>query len=324
MGFTVEIGRTAFRLFGIDIYWYGVVISVAIVLGFLYATKRAPQFGLISDKVFDAAAAGLIGGFIGARTYYTVFYNLSPDNPNKYTLITAVTGIRDGGLAIYGGIIGAVTFALIYMKIKKIKLLPVLDLGGLGFLMGIGLGRWGNFFNQEAYGAVIKRAGGLPWGMTGSTIAEEVGWDNLVHPCFLYESIWCLAGFLLLHFYSRKFRMFDGEVFLLFAAWYGTGRSLNESLRTDSLMLGSFKISQLLAAVSALAAVVLFVYFKRKAPGNLEFKLYRDTDESKAALSGYEETLLLLKEKSEAKRVMKKEKTAPSILGDGGTDDGEV
>ncbi|MCL1822628.1 MAG: prolipoprotein diacylglyceryl transferase [Oscillospiraceae bacterium] len=316
-GLKLNIGRTAFTVFGLNIYWYGVVITAAIILGFGYAMKRSRQFGMIADKVFDAAAAGLIGGFIGARLYYVTFYNLNPDNETKYNFITYFTGIRDGGLAIYGGIIGAALFAFVYMKLKKIKILPVLDLGGLGFLIGIGIGRWGNFFNQEAYGAVMKNE--MPWGMTGSRIASETGGSVLVHPCFLYESLWCLLGLAVLHFYSKKLRTFDGEIFLLFVTWYGTGRAFNESLRTDSLMLGSLRISQILAAVTAGAAIGIFIYFKKKVVKSGKTALYSQTEESELAIIAYEKKLKLDKEKADAKKALKKEdETAPSILADAG------
>jgi len=306
-----EIGRTAFTFFGLDIYWYGVVVSTAIVLSFMYALVRSEQFGMISDKVFDVAAAGLIGGFIGARLYYVIFHNLNPENQVKYSFSDIIMGIRDGGLAIYGGIIGAVVFSLVYMKLKKVKMLPILDMAGISFLLGIGIGRWGNFFNQEAYGAAT--AGDLPWGMTGSRIAYEVG-DGLVHPCFLYESLWCLLGFTLLHFYSKKFRTYDGELFLLFAAWYGTGRLFNEQLRTDSLMLGDLKISQVLAAVSAGIALIIFICLKIRT--GKEQKLFKNTEESIWAVSSYEENMRIQKEKKAAKKALKKEETAPSILGE--------
>ncbi|MCL2697689.1 MAG: prolipoprotein diacylglyceryl transferase [Oscillospiraceae bacterium] len=319
LGLEFEVGRTAFRFFGLDIYWYGVIISAAIVLGFLYAMKRSRQFGMIADKVFDCAAVGLLGGFLGARLYYVIF------SETKYTIVTFFSNIRDGGLAIYGGIIGAVIFGLIAMKFKKMKMLPILDLAGMSFLLGIGLGRWGNFFNQEAYGGLTT----LPWGMTGSRISQDPAVleasinaflsgaenpDALVHPCFLYESLWCLLGFALLHFYSKKLRTFDGEIFLLFAAWYGFGRVFIEQLRSDSLMLGGFKISQLLAAASFGAAIGSFIYFKQKT--RKEPKLYSSSDESAAEISAYELKLKLGKEKTEAKKALNKaEEIAPSILG---------
>ncbi|MCL2077900.1 MAG: prolipoprotein diacylglyceryl transferase [Oscillospiraceae bacterium] len=323
LGLNFNIERTI-SVFGFNIYWYGIIVTAAIILGVLYAMTRARQFGMITDRVFDAAAAGIIGGFIGARLYYVIFYNLNPENEVKFTPVTAITGIRDGGLAIYGGVIGAVVFGLVFMKLRKIKLTPVLDLAGLGFLMGIGIGRWGNFFNQEAYGAVIK-TDNLPWGMTGSRIARDVGEGALVHPCFLYESLWCLLGFVLLHFYSKKLRTFDGEIFLLFAAWYGTGRAFNEQLRADSLMLGYFKVSQLLAIITAIISIAGFIYCKRRTANNPDYKMYCNTEESAKLIAAHEENIILQKEKAEAKKALRKqEETAPSILADDNERDAEI
>jgi len=312
LGLEFNVSRTAFTIFGIDIYFYGIIVSAAIVLGFTYAMKRSKQFGMISDKVFDTAFTGLIGGFLGARLYYVIFHNLNIEYEESYTFITFFTKIRDGGLAIYGGVIGAVIFALAFMKLKKLRILPVLDMAGISFLLGIGIGRWGNFFNQEAYGSATT----LPWGMTGSRIGETP-----VHPCFLYESLWCLLGFALLHFYSKKLRTFDGEIFLLFAAWYGLGRAFNEHLRTDSLMLGDFKVSQLLASITFGIAIGAFLYFKPRTVKKPH--LYSSTDESQWALSAYDEKLRLDKEKTAAKKALKENEIAPSILGDDEPDVGD-
>ncbi|MCL2637583.1 MAG: prolipoprotein diacylglyceryl transferase [Oscillospiraceae bacterium] len=302
-----NISRTAFRIFGLDIYWYGVIAAVAvIILGFSYALKRSKEFGMITDKVFDCAVVGFLGGGLGARLYYVIFYNLNPANETKYTFVTFFTGFREGGLALYGGIIGAILFGFIAMRLKKMRVLPVLDLAGMSFLLGIGVGRWANFFNQEAYGSVTSPD--FLFGMTGDRIGEIP-----VHPCFLYESVWCLLGFALLHFYSKKLRTFNGEIFLLFAAWYGFGRVFIEQLRSDSLMFGEFKISQLLAAASFGAAIGAFIYFKqktRKAPN-----LYSDSEESISSIAAYELKLKLDKEKIAAKKALKNaEQTAPSIL----------
>lgn len=327
---TISVDRIAFRLVNIDVYWYGIMITIGVVLGFLYAVRRAGRFGMISDHVFDVAFVGAVCGFIGARAYFVIFHNLNPDNTFKYTLWTAITGIRDGGLAIYGGIIAAVLGAAIYAKIKKIHILPILDLAGLGFLIGQGVGRWGNFFNQEAYGA--PTAGGLPWGMTGDVIAanpdviaaqEALGGGEyaLVHPCFLYEFLWCALGFLLLHFYSRKRRSFDGEIFLLYAAWYGLGRGFIESLRMDSLYAGSLRVSQVIGFASCAFAVILFVYLKIATKKHSTYKMYSETDESREALASHSKNLILEREKTSAKRALRlaeKESLnkAPSILGE--------
>lgn len=327
----IEISRVAFRLFGIDINWYGIIIAVGVVLGFLYAMKRSKKVGLISDVVFDIAFIAIIAGFIGARAYYCLFYNLmNPNAENKYTLITVFTKIHDGGLAIYGGIIFGVVTALITCKVKKSPFLPLLDIAAPAILIGQSIGRWGNFVNQECYGA--PTAGDLPWGMTGTKIAldpvviEAMGasaekTDILVHPCFLYESLWCIVGFLLLHFIANKIRSFDGELFLYFALWYGSGRAWIEALRTDSLYAGSLKISQVIAITSAVLALIMIVYFRISAKKEQK-PLYVNTDISRKRLEDYENKLKLDKEKAEAKRAMREakkqalEKTAPSILGD--------
>lgn len=319
----IEINRIAFSIFGIDIYWYGVFIAVAVVLAFIYALKRSKKVGLISDKVFDTAFISIIVGFLGARIYYCVFYNLmNPDSENKYNFITAFTRIHDGGLAIYGGIIAGVIAAIIVTRINKTPLLPLLDAASPAFLIGQAIGRWGNFINQECYGA--PTAGNLPWGMTGTIIAkdpivveaaENAGNDIvLVHPCFLYESLWCIVGFLLIHFIGNKIRSFDGEIFLYYILWYGAGRSWIEALRTDSLYAGSVKISQVIAIASAAMALILLVYFK------ISFKksgkpLYVNTELSKNRIANYETEIKLNKEKAAAKKALKTPKS-PSVLGD--------
>lgn len=330
----ITISRTAFSVFNTDIYWYGILITVGVVLGFLYAMKRAKSFGLPSDHVFDVAFAGAIGGFVGARAYFCIFNNLNPNTIRKYTLVTAITDIRDGGLAIYGGIIGAVLVALIFARIKKIPFAPILDLAGLGFFIGQGIGRLGNFVNQECYGA--PTAGNLPWGMTGNIIASSpevmdaqaalpAGEYALVHPAFLYELILCMTGFLIFHFYSKKLRSFDGEIFLLYAMWYGTGRGFIEGLRTDSLYLGDIKISQFVGFASAIIAFILFIYLKVTLKKKKTYTMLCDSEENKVVLEKYSDDLRLMKEKNAAKKALREnsrkeienQKIAPSILGEG-------
>lgn len=327
----IEINRVAFNLFGMDIYWYGILIAAGVILGFIYAMKRARKVGLISDNVFDIAFVSIIVGFIGARAYFCLFYNLmNPDAENKYDLITMFTKIHDGGLAIYGGIIFGVITGIIMSKIKKTPFLPILDVAAPAFLIGQAIGRWGNFINQECYGA--PTAGNLPWGMTGTKIAldpiviEASGQsvtktDILVHPCFLYESLWCIVGFLLIHFIGNKIRTFDGELFLYYVFWYGAGRGWIEGLRTDSLYAGSLKVSQVIAIASAVLSLIMIIYFKIavKKDGR---PLYVNTEDSAERIRSFEKNRILEKENEAAKKAMKKaekaysEKTAPSILGD--------
>lgn len=339
----IEINRVAFKLFGLDIYWYGILIALGVVLGFLYAMKRSKKVGLISDNVFDIAFIGIIVGFIGARAYFCLFYNImNPEADNKYNLITMFTKIHDGGLAIYGGIIFGVIAALIACKVKKSPFLPLLDIAAPAILIGQSIGRWGNFINQECYGA--PTAGNLPWGMTGTKIAldpiviEAMGSNAektnvLVHPCFLYESLWCIVGFLLIHFVANKIRSFDGEVFLYFVLWYGSGRAWIEALRTDSLYAGSLKISQVIAIASAVLALIMIIYF-RIFTKKEQKPLYVNTDLSRERFELFEKKIKLDNEKSDAKKAVKKakkeasQKIAPSILGesveDSETKDNEI
>lgn len=314
---SLAIDRVAFSIFGIDIYWYGIIIALGVILAFIYAMKRTKQFGLIADHVFDVVFVAIIFGFIGARAYFCIFIDT---DINFFDL-------RHGGLAIYGGVIFAAIAAAIMCVIRKVKLPAMFDLGGLGLLIGQCIGRWGNFVNQEAYGA--PTAGKLPWGMTGTTIIEDPiviqeqirldeigeGVYALVHPCFLYESLWCLVGFLALHFYSKKLRSFDGEIFLLYVMWYGLGRFWIEGLRTDSLMIGDFRVSQIVAAVSFALALGIFIYCKTAKTKKASYVMYCNTPESKERIEKYEKHQKVLEEKAKARKTMRQSSDeAPSIL----------
>lgn len=297
-----------FTVFGINIYWYGVLITLGVVLAYLYAMRRASKdFGLVKDRVFDVVFASLIGGFVCARIYFCVFTELK--NPGTYTFVTAFTKIRDGGLAIYGGIIGAGLVGLLFCKLRRVNFFAMVDLASLGFLIGQTIGRWGNFVNQEAYGGECSP----DWifGMSGTRIIEdsEIAAGALVHPCFLYESAWCLLGFVLLHLYSKKLRTFDGEIALLYVSWYGLGRFFIEGIRTDSLYIGDIRVSQLVAAVSFAAGLILFIVLKLLT-AKREIPLYVNTDASR-------ELLELERAKEEERKLKKRRKeVAPSILGD--------
>lgn len=297
-----------FNLFGVNIYWYGVIIAVGVVLAYLYAMRRAAKdFGLVKDRVFDVVFAAIIGGFVCARIYFCVFTELK--NPGTYTFATVFTGIRDGGLAIYGGVIGAFIVGFIFCKIRKVNFFAMADLASLGFLIGQTIGRWGNFVNQEAYGEVCDP--NWIFGMNGSKIAMEVEAGALVHPCFLYESVWCLVGFVLLHFYSKRLRTFDGEITLMYISWYGLGRFFIEGLRTDSLYAGSLRISQIVAGASFVVGLILFIVFKI-VTAKKGIPLYVNTDGSKELIAKD----AAADEERKRKKLAKKEKAAPSILGD--------
>ncbi len=299
-----------FNLFGVNIYWYGVLIAAGVVLAYLYAMHRATKdFGLVKDRVFDVVFAAIIGGFVCARIYFCVFTEL--EKPGSYTFIEVFTKIRDGGLAIYGGVIGAFIVGFLFCKLRKVNFFAMADLASLGFLIGQTIGRWGNFVNQEAYGEVCSP----DWifGMSGTKIIadENIEAGALVHPCFLYESVWCLLGFVLLHFYSKKLRTFDGEITLMYVSWYGLGRFFIEGLRTDSLYAGNLRISQIVAGVSFVVGTTLFILFKIIA-AKKGVVLYVNSDASKELI----EHDRAVDEEKKQKKLAKKEKAAPSILGD--------
>lgn len=307
-GTQIEYYR-GFEVFGVPIYWYGVLIAVGIVLACLYVFRRMEKdFGLSKDRAFDVIFAATIGGFIGARIYFCVFTSLDPTSGKKYDFVTTFTEIRDGGIAIYGGIIAAVLVGFLFCKLRKVHFTTMLDVAALGFLIGQTIGRWGNFVNQEAYGADCP----TDWlfAMKGSLITSQ-GITGVVHPCFLYESVWCLLGFIFLHIYSKKLRTFDGEVFLLYVAWYGLERFFVEGLRTDSLMAGDFRISQIVAAVSCIAALILFVIFKIYTKKK-NIPLYVNSGASQNLL----ESDRRAEEERLAKKAEKKNKKSPSILED--------
>lgn len=301
-----------FEVFGLSIYWYGILIAGGILLAYLYASIRCEKvFGLPNGRFFDVVFAAVIGGFLGARIYYCVFKTLDPNSGVKYDFITTFTGIHDGGLAIYGGIIGALLVGFIMCKVRKISFFATCDIAALGFLIGQTIGRWGNFINQEAFGSACSE----DWifAMKGTIIG-----DTPVHPCFLYESAWCLLGFVLLHFYSKKLRSFDGELMLLYLAWYGLGRFFIEGNRSDSLMAGSLKVSQIVAAVSFVVGIALFITFKILTKKK-NIPLYVNTEASKSHIDNEKRADLRAKEKREAK----KNKKAPSILSDPAEDNAE-
>lgn len=256
LGIELTINPIAFSIGDFNIYWYGIIIATGFTIALCYAMINSKRFGIVQDKLIDAIIVGLITGIIGARLYYVVFYpgNTYINNP------TSIFQIHEGGLAIYGGIIGGLTGGIIVAKIKNINIPSILDIAALGFLIGQCIGRWGNFINQEAFGTETN----LPWGMVSENTLLET--SNPVHPCFLYESLWCLLGFIFLDIFSRKFKKYNGQIFLLYIVWYGTERFFVEGLRTDSLMLPyvNLRVSQVLAAISIVISVIILIYFKNK------------------------------------------------------------
>lgn len=266
LGFTID--RVAFSIGSFNFYWYGLLIATGLLLGAVFAMRKAKFFGVDEDRMIDVIMLGTVGSIICARAYYVAFA------PFKYQSVWDMINIRDGGIAIYGAVIGAFAVGALACKWRKVPLWPMFDLGAMGFLIGQAVGRWGNFVNQEAFGTNTD----APWGMISpqttaylasvqqSLAAEGVAVDPMmpVHPTFLYESIWCLVGFFALWAYI-KHRKFDGEIVLLYVIWYGLGRGWIEGLRTDSLYAASgFRMSQVLAIVSSAAAFLVWVLLRRK------------------------------------------------------------
>ena len=258
LGIEVNPPRS-FDLGPMTIHFYGLIIATGLMLAVLYCCKRSAQFGLKEDDVLDGVLWITPFAILCARAYYVAF-SWEDYKDNLFSVIE----IWKGGIAIYGGVLGAVVGMAVFCKIKKLSLPAVLDLILLGFLIGQSIGRWGNFFNREAFGAPTEA-----FSRMGLFNTKTGAWE-FYHPTFLYESLWNAAGFVLLHFLSKK-RWFDGQVALGYACWYGLGRAMIEGLRMDSLYWGNFRVSQVLAAVTcvAAAAILLWQSFRSHDPKKL-------------------------------------------------------
>ncbi len=239
-----------FTFFGLSIHFYGILIALGIILAYLFAKKKAEKRGISDDTLIDIVIWGLPSAVLCARIYYVIFsWGDYRDN------LWGIFKIWEGGIAIYGAIIGACLSTFIYCRHKKIPFSKVFDIGAFGLLIGQIIGRWGNFINAEAFG-----------GLTNSALLrmELVDWGITVHPTFLYESMWNLLVFICLNLYE-KHQKFDREIFLLYATGYGLGRFFIEGLRTDSLYLGPIRVSQWVGALCFILGLLLIVYFRKKA-----------------------------------------------------------
>lgn len=260
LGLVMDPSR-GFSIGALQIHWYGLLIAMGMLLAVVYGCRRCKSFGLKDDDIIDGVLCIVPFAVICARVYYCIFqWEAYAANP------ISVLYIWEGGLAIYGGVIGAAIGIVIYALVKKdkVRLTTVLDLTALGFLIGQSIGRWGNFFNREAFGA--ETTSFLRMGLLNKITGEV----TYYHPTFFYESVWNACGFVVLHFLSKK-RQYDGQIALGYVAWYGLGRAMIEGLRTDSLYLGPVRVSQLLAAVSCVAAVTVLIVmaFKKHDPDKL-------------------------------------------------------
>ncbi len=276
----LEINRVAFSIGSFNVYWYGVVIATGLLLAVIYAYVNADRYGVDRNKLFDCVIVGIITAVIGARVYYIAFY--SGDWSTFFD-------IRDGGIAIYGAIIGALIGGLTMAKIRKHPFLPLLDVTMVGFLIGQALGRWGNFFNQEAFG---YQTDSLFRMISENTYID--GQNVAVHPCFLYESVWCALGFLFLHIFNRKFQKYHGQVFYLYLVWYGFERMIVEGLRTDSLYLPfsvfgyDIRVSQALSVVLVVTGIILLIVNRKKDDGmrNYQPKKKKSATKKKSKAKG--------------------------------------
>lgn len=276
LGISFDLPSIAFTVFGYSVHWYGLIIAFGFGLAVLYGGRMAYKWKMSLDGMTDVLIWGTLFGIVCARLYYVAFeWSYYSQHLNE------IPAIWNGGIAIYGGIIGALIGAAIGCKIGKINYLNLLDLGALGLLIGQGIGRWGNFFNQEAFGTNTDTALFRMWSTkirdTLQASSEllvakgmEVDPNSAVHPTFLYESIWCLLSFVVLHIIVTKFRSFKGEIFMLYGVLYGAERMVVEGMRTDSLYIGdtTIRVSQLLSAIIVFVSAVAFCYFFTKARQN--------------------------------------------------------
>ena len=243
----------------LTLHYYGAIIALGLVLAVMYSCRRGHEFGLEEDDILDGVLWITPFAILCARIYYCAFsWHEYAANP------ISVLYIWNGGIAIYGSVIGAIIGMAVFAKVKKVKMMAVVDVILIAFLIGQFIGRWGNFVNREAFGAATDS-----FFRMGLFNTRTNGWEYY-HPTFLYESVWNMVGFVILHFLSKK-RKYDGQMALSYAAWYGLGRCFIEGLRVDSLWWGPFRVSQLLAGITCIAAVCILAWqsFRPHDPAKL-------------------------------------------------------
>lgn len=271
LGIKVSVSKTAFSIFGFDIAWYGIIIAIGVFAGLMLARRLARKSGQDPELYLDFLIYALIFAIIGARLYYVIFeWDQYAGN------LKDILNLRKGGLAIYGGVIGAILTAVVYCKVKHYSLLQLMDTAMPGLILGQAIGRWGNFFNQEAFGGYtdnffamrlnMDTAAYVPTELMKKTVTVEGVRYIQVHPTFLYESMWCLLV-LAVMLILWKHRKFKGQIAFTYMIGYGLGRMFIETLRTDQLILWntSIPVSVLVSAVMMLCGIVLMVIFARRA-----------------------------------------------------------
>lgn len=244
----------AFNIFGLSIRWYGILLSLGILAGILWAYYEAKRLGKNPDYIIDLALWCVPAAVIGARVYYVIF-----EWDYYQGDIMRMINIREGGLAIHGALIAAVFTGYIFCKVKKLSFWENTDIVAPGIIIGQAIGRWGNFMNGEAHGGPTD----LPWGINVTELQNGIEVVTKVHPTFLYESLWNLGVFAILIIFRKKKKV-DGEVFLLYGILYSLGRFWIEGLRTDSLMFLGMRQAQLISVfiIVCFTAILLFVRHK--------------------------------------------------------------
>lgn len=330
---TLDLGFTQVR-------WYGAIIAFGFLLAVLFGGRMAYVWKINLDKMVDVLLFGTIGAIVGARLYFVAFrWEDYASNP------ISIFYIWQGGLAIYGGIIGGLLAAWIVCKVEKLNMYNLLDMVGISLLIGQGIGRWGNYANQEAFGGFT---GSKNWGMMSDTVIRYIqrnpdafglgAVDNIeqyirenelyVHPTFFYESVWCILGFFVLFIILKKYRKFSGQLFLSYGVWYGLERMIVEGMRTDSLFIGgtNIRVSQLLSFClvlfcGTLLTVKLIKYTKNPQPiegvdyfppfSEKELEILRKRDERKARNQRMKEMVIekgrLKSKKNQEKETQEKE-----------------
>lgn len=261
-----HLNPVAFEVFGLEVRWYGIFITLGMVVAFCYAIYRSKQEGFSVDNVLDMGLYIVIFGVLGARLYYVLMkldLYIRPSRTLWENLLDMIN-IRGGGLAIYGGIIAGALTLYIYCRLQKRDWRRALDMVAPGVMIAQAMGRWGNFFNGEAYGGIVPEKSLLYFLRMGLDPNELTSGMAYVHPTFLYESLWNILGFVLINVFLYKRKKFNGQIFLTYAAWYGFGRMFIEGLRTDSLYLGGgnsgIRVSQLVGFLCFVGGTALIVY----------------------------------------------------------------
>ena len=272
--FTVD--KVAFSIGSLEVRWYGIILTLGIICGVLYAMYRSKHEGLPSEDVLDFSLWTVLLAIIGARAYYVLTTLKDPVTGNwNYHSFLDVIAIWEGGIAMYGSIIGGVLALVIVSRFKKYdrtKLFKLFDMVAPGVMLGQIIGRWGNFVNGEAHGIETSENFFLRMGLMGAADTEYFNRMTYYHPTFLYESLWNLVGFVLINIFYRK-KKFDGQIVLMYLAWYGFGRMFIEGLRTDSLYIGVFRISQVVGFLCFVICTTALIFFLVRA-----YRAKRDED----------------------------------------------